>query len=463
MLPKRETNYLHAVKGQNILATSQHRLRVSLIVLLISLFFAATYGLLPHIGFTYHQEGLRQVFSIAIFLLCLVGFMVSPSIAFPVFMGILPLLLTLQTVGALYGRGLEILMLCIVVIVLLRMPKQKANGIKLLGLLFIVVFLIETFLWLIYDSTLLQNYGVLVNYLTFVLMIYFVHKVISFPVFIQSLYAIIAGNLIILVWLIVSTPPELLLITRLGQGLALNPNTVALFGFSIVVALTYLASLRRRRLNVYQGALFLFSCIAIFLSGGRTVWAALALFLFVHYLFIKHKRLTAILAVALVMLVFIFPVARVSTILPDQLTSSYQYSRLSINTETARDKLNVFSWHLARENPLFGVGPENYSTYLAQAGVFGPGVELNPHNTIAGTASEYGFIGLALFILWMSAFALSHRNNQKYSWHIITITLCVLLNGLGHGLFFQFYYSTYFLMAVLTEKYRPQWEGSWTR
>ena len=133
---------------------------------------------------------------------------------------------------------------------------------------------------------------------------------------------------------------------------------------------------------------------------------------------------------------------------------SEQFGRLIDLERGQRGDLTRLAWELAAENPAFGVGPDNFVEYSVGRGLTEESGEgTYHHDAIAGTAAEFGFVGLAFFLLWYLSFLGSRAVGHRYSVFVVLLSGVAMVEGVTHGLFLSVFGSLPFLFAVLAERF----------
>ena len=201
------------------------------------------------------------------------------------------------------------------------------------------------------------------------------------------------------------------------------------------------------------------SSIIIFLSGGRTSFALLLIFLFMLFIFLnKYKKVLSITYLFIAVSIFGFSqinetkslVYRLFVISFHQVTNEiYTNTKIKSLQEDKRqlkDNLRVFSddyhnhyklaLHLFKSEPVFGQGPKGFRFYCRSVN-YNPKKELgicstHPHNYLMQIISELGVVGLLFYLLALSYVVINlitciKSNDNKKNKELLVISSCMIL------------------------------------
>ena len=215
---------------------------------------------------------------------------------------------------------------------------------------------------------------------------------------------------------------------------------------------------------------YLISCssIIIFLSGGRTSFALLLIFLLMLFIFLnKYKKLLSItyafifLSIvgfsqidetkSLVYRVFVKPFHQVT----NNIYTNTKIKSLKEEKRQLKDNLRVFSedhhnhyklaLHLFKKEPVFGQGPKGFRFYCRsvnyeykeELGI----CSTHPHNYLMQIISELGVVGLLFYLLALYYVVINlvkcikSKDNKKNK-ELLVISSCMILTS-----FFPFFPS----------------------
>jgi len=187
-----------------------------------------------------------------------------------------------------------------------------------------------------------------------------------------------------------------------------NPNAYAQVLVMLVpLALDRLWHEKELSFRLLAGWALLVCALTIFFTYSRNGFITL-LFTVGLLFFIRRPRVLS--AVALVVLAFaVIPFLPISYI--ERITTLFQFassnSPQQISDVSFRGRLseNIAAWRMFQDNPLFGVGLDNfqvnYQSYSRQIGLDERRVERTPASFYLELLSEQGLIGTLVFMLFM--------------------------------------------------------------
>ena len=176
-----------------------------------------------------------------------------------------------------------------------------------------------------------------------------------------------------------------------ASGPFTNPNAFAqVLVVVAVLALDRLWHERNIALRIFAGWAIIASVLGIFFSYSRG--GLLALIFAMAVLFIERRPnflpllLTALIGMALLQYLPATYTDRVST-----LRELFAFDNTQLTTQSYRGRLseNIASWLMFRDNPVLGVGPQNFSIQYQQ---YSRQLGLDPRSTARSPASLYGEI-----------------------------------------------------------------------
>ena len=230
--------------------------------------------------------------------------------------------------------------------------------------------------------------------------------------------AVATFSVVRLLEIILRNPNAIAMLRATGPGLRISPQiadyiaAAAYFGLCWTTAMGF--ALQRSRHRVFFVAAALLLLAGLFLTGSRSaVGAAVAGICVLSYLVTRTRNVThrrAVIGAAVVVLA-VFAIM-FSRLIGHDLTGTTAGESLKVRVELIKVGVDVLETH-----PLFGVGLDRFFLYLdrfaspqLKAMWFG---RLNPHNDFVRTATEFGLVGLVLFVWTLAASA--RRIAQSWS------------------------------------------------
>ncbi|PFH10908.1 O-antigen ligase [Collimonas sp. PA-H2] len=218
-------------------------------------------------------------------------------------------------------------------------------------------------------------------------------------------WAFVAGVLIALVKIYIITAGGTLRPGNIGF-LATIPfsDVVLLFGFIGLISIGW--NTRQEKLAI---ALKVLTCCAsiyvTILSQTRGSWIAIPVFAITAFLFLRNVRIRYRLAILILSLATLVTVFTNSDIVKTRLAAAKSDMTLYVDQDNADTSLGVrlqlwrASWQLFKENPVFGVGRENFSDgleALSARDIITPVVTSfsHSHNEILFNTAILGIFGL---------------------------------------------------------------------
>ncbi|SHF17516.1 O-antigen ligase [Seinonella peptonophila] len=208
-------------------------------------------------------------------------------------------------------------------------------------------------------------------------------------------------------------------------GTAGNSNLAAAMLICFALMSIYASSVLQKMWQKVAafGALAVF-CIAIWSTGSRGAWVGLVIGLIVQVWMTGHRKRTVALTCLLIVAVIFYP-----DLIPrnDTLMSTF----------FVRFKVWSTAFEIFREHWLVGVLPLHFGQlFLEKAGFY----VFHAHNVILGVASEFGIIGLMLFVAlvlmtirrarhWRKA--AETKEEKRLAGMLISQTIALL----GHGMY----------------------------
>ncbi|MBD1373365.1 O-antigen ligase family protein [Hazenella sp. IB182357] len=184
-----------------------------------------------------------------------------------------------------------------------------------------------------------------------------------------------------------------------------------------------LSVLKNMRQKIGAFAIFIVFCIAIMCTGSRGAWGGLVIGLIVQLWMTGHRKRTVVISLSILGSVFLFP-----QLIP----------RKDTLASTLDDRLVVWStaFDIFKENWILGTLPLRFGELAEQAGV----KVFHAHNIFLGIATEYGIIGLFLFLaLILSTIYRARRwrktANKKEEKRLAGMLISQTIAILGHGMY----------------------------
>ena len=234
------------------------------------------------------------------------------------------------------------------------------------------------------------------------------------------------------------------------------------FGLALVMGLALLVGVMRQERVVAAkavAALTAAACAAtVFFTHSRSGFVALVLVVILALLAMRRRAIAFVVAPAVLGAIFLLVPGGTLT----RLTSVWN----GAPDESAAARLVAFrkALHMAAEEPLFGVGPGNFTAMWAEVP---PRVDAPPivvHNTFLQVLAESGGVGLALFLaMFGTAIAGLARVPAEVAWRASWAQAALLaLAGFGAGAMFLSRVNfdlTYVLVGMVPAIVRARDEG----
>lgn len=260
-------------------------------------------------------------------------------------------------------------------------------------------------------------------------------------------------------WIFDSYPDQL----NRGVGASLNPIHFALIATSIFAAVVsfsaMMLSLRNYKYLFYVIASITLLSFAIISSGARTAWISLPLIFIIPFILspitTKIKLTISGLIVLISIVIYQIPYVnnRINLINDEimQYTTSTELddSVRSVTSIGLRLELWKASWEVFLSNPVFGVGPGNFKSYMQDHNYGFRGryhkeisVHKNAHNLYFKALSERGSLGFITVLLILGLPSLLYISNihkanlidtQVYAITGLLIIVVFALGGLTIG------------------------------
>lgn len=208
-------------------------------------------------------------------------------------------------------------------------------------------------------------------------------------------------------------------------GTSGNSNLAAamLICFALI-SLYAMSILRKPWQKIGAFLIFILYCAAIWCTGSRGAWVGLVIGMIVQLWMTGHRKRTVTITLAIMMFVYLFPqfIPRKESL----------YATIQV-----RLKVWITAFEIFKENWLVGVLPLHFGQLFAKMAGF---YVWHAHNIFLGIASEYGIIGLGLFLALI--FMTIHRArrwrkqaNQKEEKRLAGMLLSLMIALLGHGMY----------------------------
>ncbi len=243
-------------------------------------------------------------------------------------------------------------------------------------------------------------------------------------------------------------------VVYLSKVVTVQTGTFSLF--SSIFGLSCIMFIRRGNphiINVLLSVAFALGMVASFMSGGRGVWIAAVLSLMLTLAInpiqwsIKSRLLTLLSFFVLFYSAYLTPQTGVKNKIYEAVTNTTSWVQNGQANTSSGARLEMWraSFEVIKENPIFGVGEDNYAEHqqkLIDQGKIDKSVGgfLHPHGEYITSLVEQGAIGLLAFILILFApikYLLSHIRSELYEHEnkpLIASGLIVVL----HYLFYSF-------------------------
>lgn len=204
--------------------------------------------------------------------------------------------------------------------------------------------------------------------------------------------------------------------------------------------------------NIIFFTAFIFGIVASFLSGGRGVWVASMLTILILLIFnpIRWRGVVRLAFFALFSVSFLGSYFISETGVKNRIdlainnTEAWFDSGLANSSSGARLEMWKASFEIIKENPIIGIGEDNYATHqeeLIRKGVIDEfvGSFYHPHGEYLTGLAEQGTIGLFfLILLFLSPlkylFEEAHKNLDAHQKSLVGIGVLIIL----HYLFYSF-------------------------
>ena len=433
------------------------------IIFAIVLFFLMCIPLYPQPGLEQNPFFLRVPLNIAFIALAGGGILWKPRWFFPVTVGLTPLFNMLATSMAIFGGGMDILFAVIAFSAWFRLkPSGDTRHVHLFGLLFIVGIIVEFIGWTVYEAEWMQMTIPPLRMITFAVMLYAIPKRLDADLARKTLVAITTGTALYGLWLLLGVNSQEVFITRLGLARHFNPSIVGWYMMLSLMSFVAFSRMMGHRIGLPGVMYFAIVLLVIFLSGSRMTYLMVLLFFIYLVLGTPYRR--SILSAAVIALVVIVPlvqlfvgdVAGMTQRVVNQVSESQQFKRSQLERvrQNIRFSLNKLSWRLAADNPVFGVGPFNYQKYSYAEGlrpdkISGYNQGLVSHNSVAGMAAEYGYVGFTLLLLWNLSFLFSRFGRRRMPSFFLLAMVIINISGYLVGLYLTFFHSLLLLIGIL--------------
>jgi putative inorganic carbon (HCO3(-)) transporter len=204
-----------------------------------------------------------------------------------------------------------------------------------------------------------------------------------------------------------------------------NSNLTAALLICFALMSIYASSvLRQTWKKIAAFGVFIIYCIAIWCTGSRGAWVGLVIGLIVQLWMTGHRKRTVTITLGIILLAYCFP-----EIIPRQDTLG---STIRVRLEVWTVALQIF-----REHWLLGVLPIHFGQLFAKKAGF---YIYHAHNIFLGIASEYGIIGLTLFLALIYMTIRRARRwrkaaNQKEEKRLAGMLISQTIALLGHGMY----------------------------
>jgi len=455
--------------GYNATIYSRYRPYMGTVVPIVILFILF-YPLYPQANVDQSPFSLRLPLNLAFLVMAVGGLLWKPRVFFPILVGLTPFFNILSTSMAIYGKGMDALFAVIAIVAWFRLsPAAGTRHIQLFGLVFVVGIVLELIGWTMYDARWIQLMFLPFRMMTFAIMLYAIPKRMDADLARKTLAGIIAGTTLYGLWLLLGVNFTDIFTTRLGLSQHFNPGIVGLYMMLNLMAFIAFSRMTGHRIGLAGVAYMGLALLVIFLSGSRMTY--IMVLLFFAYLIIGTPYRRSIIYAAVVGVVIIIPfmqllvgdVVSMGNRMIDQVSESKQFKRSQLEQvrHNIRFNLNELSWRLASENPVFGVGPYNYQKYSYAEGLrpdrdFGYNQGLVSHNSVAGMAAEYGYVGFALLLLWNLSFLFSRFGRRRLPLFFVFAMIMVNIYGYLVGLYFSFIPGLTLFIAVLYVTWESQ-------
>lgn len=177
-----------------------------------------------------------------------------------------------------------------------------------------------------------------------------------------------------------------------------NPNNFGAYTIlSIFIVLSSIISCKNRKTKIFYYLIFALQLISIISCQSRNALIAIIIGSFI--LAIIYDKRYIIIPIILPIILFLIPQSRLRIL-----------EIFDISQNTSRLKLWKITWLMIKDNPIFGIGYENYEflykPYVAKnmdLRVWDGYQAYHPHNIFLKIQSELGLFGIIAFILFITA------------------------------------------------------------
>ncbi len=203
----------------------------------------------------------------------------------------------------------------------------------------------------------------------------------------------------------------------------------------------------------------------VFLSGERTAFIMINLFLFLY--FIKFLQLKKTLAVFITLFLIIILITSTNTIVKDRMVTQTKDSIFSVyNTDSkilpgVYDNMLKTSINMFKDNIFFGIGPKMYRKKcdVSEYGINKESCFTHPHNNYIQLISETGLVGILIFFSYYIYFfkqlilkilkPLNSYNKKDYlSFFMITSIFVNFFPFIPSGSFFNNWLNIFYFIPL---------------
>ena len=208
-------------------------------------------------------------------------------------------------------------------------------------------------------------------------------------------------------------------------GTSGNSNLAAALLICFSLMSIYAASVLKKKWHKLMAFIIFGAYVtAIWCTGSRGAWAGLLIGLIVQLWMTGHRKRTVTITLAIFLLIYCFP-----ELIPRKETLQ---ATIEVRLEVWTTALKIF-----RENWLLGVLPIHFGQLFAKEAGF---YVYHAHNILLGVASEFGVMGLGLF-LWLLLLTIKRARrwrkvaNQKEEKRLAGMLLSLTIALMGHGMY----------------------------
>mgnify|MGYP001161698009 CR=1 FL=1 len=211
-------------------------------------------------------------------------------------------------------------------------------------------------------------------------------------------------------------------------GTSTNSNLAAALLICLALISTYAFSvLKKRWQKVAALAAFFLFCVAIWMTGSRGAWVGLTVGLLVQVWMTGNRRRTVLLFAFLVLLGYVIYTNQ--TLIPREETL---FATITVRIFVWQNAFRIFQDHW-----LLGVLPLHFSQVFAE--LTGKHI-YHAHNIFLGVATEFGVVGLVLFLLMIGLTVYRARKWRKMAIRLEEkrlsgMMLSLIFAFLGHGMY----------------------------